>query len=263
MRTLKKGCVGDDVKTLQKILGVGIDGCFGSQTEAAVKKWQSAHGLVVDGIVGPKTWAKMSESVKEIADVVYDPLWVHITRSPSRLIKYIAIHYTAGASSRKGRARNEKKTFESHNDSADFAVDDAEAVQFNPELRNYYCWAVGDPKNKYSQGGTLYGVANNRNTISIEICSNLDDGASAKVANHAGWRFTEAALQNAAKLTKELMRTFNIPIERVIRHYDVTGKLCPGIIGWNDEKVYSTDGKPTVKKSDCEEWEKFKKLLES
>ena len=33
MRTLKKGSVGDDVKTLQKILGVTVDGYFGSQTE--------------------------------------------------------------------------------------------------------------------------------------------------------------------------------------------------------------------------------------
>jgi N-acetylmuramoyl-L-alanine amidase CwlA len=29
------------------------------------------------------------------------------------------------------------------------------------------------------------------------------------------------------------MAQYNIDINHVVRHYDVTGKLCPGIIGWN------------------------------
>lgn len=261
MRMLKKGCVGDDVKTLQKILGVGVDGCFGVQTEVAVKRWQLAHGLVADGIVGPKTWAAMSSQTTDIPGVVYDPLKVHITKAANRDIKYIAIHYTAGGSSRKGSARNVKRVFESRAASADFAVDDAEAVQFNPDLKNYYCWAVGDPKNKYSKGGSLYGVATNRNTVSIEMCSNLKSGATALVPNHAGWTFTDAALRNAAKLTKVLMKKFNIPIERVVRHYDVSGKVCPGVVGWNDELIYTTAGKQTSERSNSVEWDKFKKMI--
>lgn len=261
MKTLKKGSVGDDVKTLQKILGVTVDGCFGSQTEAAVKKWQSAHGLVADGIVGPKTWATMSEQTIDIPNVVYDPLNVHITKADSREIKYIAIHYTAGISSRKGSARAVKSVFTVHKSSADFAVDDAEAVQFNPDLKNYYCWAVGDPKNKYSKGGTLYSVAKNRNTVSIEICSNLVKGASVREANHRGWYFTDAELQNAAKLTKALMKKFDIPIDRVVRHYDVSGKVCPGVVGWNNEIIYTIAGKQTNERSDSTAWERFKKLI--
>lgn len=261
MRTLKKGCVGDDVKTLQKILGVAVDGCFGAQTELAVKKWQSAHGLVADGIVGPITWAALSAQTTDIPDVVYDPLNVRITKAANRNIKYIAIHYTAGGSSRKGSARSVRRVFESKAVSADFAVDDVEAVQFNPDLKNYYCWAVGDPKNKYSKGGTLYGVATNRNTVSIEICSNLVHGASAKEANHTGWTFTDAELKNAAKLTKTLMQKFNVPIERVVRHYDVSGKVCPGVVGWNNELIYTTTGKQTSDRSDSTEWEKFKKMV--
>ncbi len=35
------------------------DGIFGSKTEAAVKAWQKNHGLVPDGIIGPKTWASL------------------------------------------------------------------------------------------------------------------------------------------------------------------------------------------------------------
>jgi hypothetical protein len=68
---LKKGSKGEWVKILQKLLvekgydPKGIDGIFGPGCLAAVKKFQSentdADGkkLVVDGYVGPKTWAAL------------------------------------------------------------------------------------------------------------------------------------------------------------------------------------------------------------
>ena len=53
---LKLGSEGEDVKKLQIKLGVDPIGKFGPKTEAAVKAWQSEHGLTADGIVGDKTW---------------------------------------------------------------------------------------------------------------------------------------------------------------------------------------------------------------
>ncbi|MDD5018580.1 MAG: peptidoglycan-binding protein [Eubacteriales bacterium] len=56
---------GDDVRAVQtalKSIGFdpgGIDGIYGSKTEKAVKAFQTARGLEVDGIVGPKTWAAL------------------------------------------------------------------------------------------------------------------------------------------------------------------------------------------------------------
>lgn len=46
---------------MQDAAGVNPDGIFGGGTERAVKQFQSAHGLTVDGLVGRNTKAKMME----------------------------------------------------------------------------------------------------------------------------------------------------------------------------------------------------------
>lgn len=56
---LKSGSKGSAVKRVQAKVGVPADGDFGPKTLAAVKAWQKAHGLSVDGMVGPATWKKM------------------------------------------------------------------------------------------------------------------------------------------------------------------------------------------------------------
>ncbi len=46
---------GGGVRSLQRHLGVPADGVFGPGTEAALKRWQSSHGLTPDGVAGPNT----------------------------------------------------------------------------------------------------------------------------------------------------------------------------------------------------------------
>lgn len=271
MRTLKTGCNGDEVKTLQKLLNkegynLVVDSDFGQKTHDALVAWQKAHGLVADGIVGPKTWAALMTVAKNATvvdpSVIYMPLKSCITKTPNRTIRYIAIHYTAGASSAPGNAKTMKAGWEkAKRASADFGVDDGTIVQFNPDLKGYRCWSVGDKKNPYSGGGQLYKIATNSNTLSIEICSNLRAGFDRNVLNHGGWYFTEESLANAVKLTKILMKKFNVPIERVVRHYDISGKVCPSVLGWNNAAIYTKDGKRTAEKSNSSEWEKFKNRL--
>lgn len=73
-RIIKKGVAGDDVAELQAALvklgynlGTygknkdGVDGDCGTKTVQAIKDFQSAHGLSVDGQYGPKSHAKMQE----------------------------------------------------------------------------------------------------------------------------------------------------------------------------------------------------------
>jgi peptidoglycan hydrolase-like protein with peptidoglycan-binding domain len=67
---VKSGSNGHPIKTLQYLLRahghtVGVDGVFGPKTEAAVKEFQTSHGLAADGIVSPMTWAALVVQVKK------------------------------------------------------------------------------------------------------------------------------------------------------------------------------------------------------
>lgn len=53
---LRRGDRGPEVRELQGALGIAIDGCFGSETERAVRHFQEASGQPVDGVVGSRTW---------------------------------------------------------------------------------------------------------------------------------------------------------------------------------------------------------------
>lgn len=67
IKVLKKGAKGNTVKAMQTLLisygfycgGYGADGSFGPGTDSALRSYQKTKGLGVDGICGPKTWAKL------------------------------------------------------------------------------------------------------------------------------------------------------------------------------------------------------------
>ncbi len=65
---LRKGSQGPEVKELQtKLKAAGfspgpIDGDFGPVTEKAVRRYQAAKKLTVDGVVGPQTWASLNKT---------------------------------------------------------------------------------------------------------------------------------------------------------------------------------------------------------
>ena len=62
---LKLGSRGNEVKALQEKLNLKADGIFGPITEEAVKDFQRANGLEVDGIVGADTLSKLNLSVNK------------------------------------------------------------------------------------------------------------------------------------------------------------------------------------------------------
>lgn len=64
---LKTGSSGSRVRELQELLNkqgynLSVDGVYGSATQNAVRKYQKANGLGVDGIVGDETWGSLTKT---------------------------------------------------------------------------------------------------------------------------------------------------------------------------------------------------------
>lgn len=141
-------------------------------------------------------------------------------------IGYIAVHFTSNDGD---TAENNGKYFQGENRkaSAHYFVDDTTVVHSVPDDR--VAWAVGG--RKYNNvGGRLYGIAKNANTLNVELCDTTKNGTV---------KATEATINNALDLVKELMSKYNVPVDRVIRHYDVNGKPCPAY--WVDDALWEQE----------------------
>lgn len=133
-------------------------------------------------------------------------------------IKYIVIHYTANDGDSD---ENNGKYFANNSVSASahYFVDDDSITQSVPD--NYIAWHCGGVKTY------KHPKCRNSNSIGIELCDNVKNGIIYP---------TDNTIKNALELTKMLMKKYNIPVENVIRHYDVTGKNCPSF--WVDSSKW-------------------------
>ncbi len=150
-------------------------------------------------------------------------------------IQYIVIHYTANDGDSD---ESNGRYFQNHivEASAHYFVDGDSVTQSVPD--DYVAWSVGGkkyPSCATSGGGHWYGRCTNNNSISVELCDEKRNGK---------YDFSEMTLENAAELVRMLMQKYHVPIQNVIRHFDVTGKICP---------------KPFV--DDNKAWGNFKKRL--
>ena len=124
--------------------------------------------------------------------------------------KYIVIHYTAST----GGAEANCKYFQSNyrGSSAHYFVGH-EGEIWQCVLDKDVAWHCGATRYKHP-------YCRNTNSIGIEMCCR-------KKLDSNTWYFEEETVKATIELVKELMKKYNIPAANVIRHYDVTGKVCP------------------------------------
>lgn len=158
-------------------------------------------------------------------DFIYKPIKYNFSRRKGARIKYLVIHDT-GNTSKGADAMGHYRYFNggNRNASAHYFVDDKQVVQLVGDSLS--AWHVGDGRGRY-------GITN-ANSIGIEMCINAD-GNYAKMYYHT------------VELAKNIMRKFNIPIERVVRHYDASRKLCPN----------------HMRQSNWQAWAQFKKDIQA
>ena len=134
------------------------------------------------------------------------------TKGRTQKIEFLVLHYTAG---RNDSAAGNLRYFESpRGASAHYFVDRKGWLQSVDDGDT--AWSVGTA-GVYRQ---KHPRCHNCNSISIEMCCRYKD---------CGYSLEPAVVQNAALLTRKLMRKYGIPIENVLRHYDVVSKRCPAM----------------------------------
>ena len=155
---------------------------------------------------------------------LFRPIRRNIYSRRGNSIRYLVIHDTgnpnkgAGALNHRNYVENNKRGASAH-----YFVDDKVIVQYVGDSLS--AGSVGDGRGRY-------GITN-ANSLSIEMCINSD-------ADYA------KTYKNTVELTKNLMKKFNIPIERVVRHYDASRKSCPN----------------HMRKNNWNKWWKFKKDIQ-
>lgn len=133
-------------------------------------------------------------------------------------IKYIVAHDTANTD-RGADAETHYRYFNGgdRQSSAHYFIDDKKIVQLVEDFNA--SWHCGD-------GSGRYGITNH-NSIGVEICVNSDCDY-------------DKAVSNTVDLVKFLMGKYNVSIDRVIRHYDASRKICPRSMSSNNwEKWWS------------------------
>ena len=131
------------------------------------------------------------------------------TAKRSSAIRYLVVHYTGAP----GTARNNGAYFASRGDigaSAHYFVDAQDIVQSVPDSGR--AWHCGAASYRHPE-------CRNDNSIGVELCCYQDAAGR--------WRFDPATVANAVQLVRSLMAQYGIDIDHVVRHYDVTGKVCP------------------------------------
>jgi peptidoglycan hydrolase-like protein with peptidoglycan-binding domain len=129
---LTSGSEGRQVKLLQQALGaVKVDGVFGPETEAAVRSFQSSHGLSVDGIVGPQTSAALrsnsagSAFIADVSNVVPGASTLPIASTAPAATSTPAKYSTPGAAEEQSTTQSSTTSPEIHTSTG--GASDAEA----------------------------------------------------------------------------------------------------------------------------------------
>lgn len=131
------------------------------------------------------------------------------TKKAGREVKFVVMHYTGNV---KDKAESNAKYFYNNNlsASAHFFVDE-ESVFQSVELKDI-AWHCGT-KGKY------YNSCRNSNSVGIEMCCKEN------------YTVSEKTQENAARLCALVCRAIDIKADEVdafvIRHFDVTHKMCP------------------------------------
>ena len=158
-------------------------------------------------------------------------------------IRYIVIHYTGSL----GTAEKQCQYLAGgdRHRSAHYFVGYEGDIWQSVEDENI-AWHCGAKSYRHSE-------CRNANSIGIELCVRKKD-QSHKNAEDKDWYFEDATVEAAVELTRYLMMKYNVPASNVLRHYDVTGKVCPAPYVHNTTQHTWEEFKAAVSRREDVDW---------
>lgn len=192
MKTLKIGDKGNEVKELQKLLHVAIDGIFGNITLEAVKQFQINHNLTPDGIVGNNTWRVLQQQSPQ----------------SKRKINDIILHCSA---TQEGKS---------------FTVEDIRKwhkAQGWSDIGYHYLIYLDGSIHKGRDESISGAHCENHNSNSIGVCyiGGVDKNGKPKDTRNKEQK------QAQHKLIQELLDKYNLTLNNVHCHNQYSNKACP------------------------------------
>lgn len=191
MDTIKEGSTGGQVKLLQKLLNINIDGVFGLDTKKAVQEFQKKSGLTIDGIVGKDTWEKLGMNLNK----------------SSRMINEIIIHCSATPEGKW------------------FTIEDIKKWHLNrgfSDIGYHYVIYLDGSVHEGRSVDKVGAHCTNHNSKSIGICY---IGGVAKDGKTPKDTRTELQRESLLKLITDLKKLY--PNASIRGHRDFANKACP------------------------------------
>ena len=225
-----------DPETLIRAVG-GRGYATGQTYPTSVMRIVREHNLTqYDNLTSVEMTDQIPPALKKDPKIVINqnPMGIrtHNTSKRTSPIEYICIHYVGALGDAKANIDYYNQTSVTDASADFYCGHNGDIWQYNVRPLERYCWAVGGGRQSQC-GGTYYGICKNGNSISIEMCVKSKTGRAPAYPNDPNWYITDATVDACVKLTKYLMKLYGIDKTHVIRHFDVNGKYCPGVVGWN------------------------------
>lgn len=148
----------------------------------------------------------------EVTEMYLTPNEYSRPQIPLKKVKGIVVHYTANPGT---SAKNNRNYFEGLKDSKETYASSHYIIGLEGEIIQCI------PLDEISYASNDRNV----NTISIECCHNTKSG-----------EFSNATYRSLVKLLAWLCGEYNLKENDIIRHYDITGKICPKYYVDHEEK---------------------------
>lgn len=141
-------------------------------------------------------------------------------------VEYLVLHYVGAAGTAEQNAAYYGSTADIGASAHYFVGHDGQVWQSVEEHDT--AWHCGAKRYRHP-------TCRNGNAIGVELCCRRRGDLPAGAAATQGWYFEPETVDSAVALCRDIVGRYGLGREQVLRHYDVTGKVCPAPFVYDGE----------------------------